>query len=347
MTNVNGTIPGAIRWDAWYGTGVVNQAVSYSLSPAAYHARAPWFAQTVSPNILTINGNQQATMDAEINYAAGAGLKYWAYVWYSATDPMQLAWNLHQSSSIKNNMNWCLLLQFSGMASSFTPSIPTYVTYFQQANYQLVSTNRPLIYIFLDQLSALNNSPWNGSWANVQTAFNALRTAATAVGLGSPYIVLIGGTASILSQTSSDAFSGYGPPTPDTSVGAYALYDTQVQASWPAMAALGSPIILNTGVGWDPRPRFDRPPYFSVPSRKPYYGRNNYYVLPTASQLTTSLQAAVSYVVANPSIVPTKAILIYSWDECDEGGGMIPHYNPANPSVPDLTVLNAVGAVTW
>jgi hypothetical protein len=64
-------------------------------------------------------------------------------------------------------------------------------------------------------------------------------------------------------------------------------------------------------------------------------------------QLTTHLQAAVSFVVANPTSCASKAILIYSWDECDEFGCMIPSYNSANPAAPITTSLNAVGAVTW
>ena len=122
------------------------------------------------PNV--INGDQQSVMDAEINYAASAGLKYWAYCWYgqqTPASPMQNAWNLHQSSVVKGGMNWCSLLQFGriGPFSLWNANIPTYISYFQQANYQPVLTNRPLVYLFIDRLDPLTHA-WGGSWANVR-----------------------------------------------------------------------------------------------------------------------------------------------------------------------------------
>jgi hypothetical protein len=201
----NGTIPGAIRWDAWYGGGSgseanVNAQVSASLGPTVFQNRAPWFAAPVSPFLNSINGNQQALMDAEIAYAASAGLKYWAYCWYgqqTPASPFMNAWNLHQSSSVKNNMNWCLLLQFTRISSAImAANQATYVSYFQQANYQTVSVgtaNRPLVYIFMDTTSFAS---FGGTTAGVATAITNLRAACATAGIGNPYVVVMYGTPS-------------------------------------------------------------------------------------------------------------------------------------------------------
>ncbi len=68
---------GAIRWDAWYGgtTGSSSWYASHNLDPAQYHRRAPFFAEQLATNEMSIDGDQ-AAIDAEINYAAQAGLKY-------------------------------------------------------------------------------------------------------------------------------------------------------------------------------------------------------------------------------------------------------------------------------
>ena len=65
-----------------------------------YHARAPFCAQPLSADSISFAGcDRQAVMDAEIGYAARAGLSYWAYVWYEMNDSMMNAWKLHQASA--------------------------------------------------------------------------------------------------------------------------------------------------------------------------------------------------------------------------------------------------------
>jgi hypothetical protein len=358
----NGTIPGAIRWDAWYGGGsgsepTVNQQVANSLGPQRWQSRAPWFATPPSAFSNAINGNAQAVMDAEIGYAASAGLKYWAYVWYGQETPasqLQNAWALHQSSSVKANMNWCLMLQFSrmGPASFWNANIAAYVSYFQQANYQTVTVAaavRPLVYVYIDDLTHLTTD-WGASWANVQTAFNALRTATTGAGLATPYIVLLNGTpanaASYVTQTSADAISNYTGGVVAGVAMPWATYETGVEAFWASMGATGTPIVPIAQTGWDRRPRLQTPPSFGGAGQRAWFGANVYIVPPTGAQLTTHLQAAVSYVVANPTQCPSKAILIYSWDECDEGGSaIIPTYGTG--SGPDTGRITALQGVTW
>lgn len=356
----NGTIPGAIRWDAWYGGGTgtegnVNTQVSRSLGPAIFQPRAPWFAKPMSPFLNSINGNQQATMDAEITYAAGAGLKYWAYVWYGQENPVSPfmnAWNLHQSSSIKNNMNWCLNWQFGriGGLATFTANIPTYISYFQQSNYQTITAAtslRPLIYVLVGDGDLA--AAWGNSWTNVASAFTALRSACASASLGNPYIVLQYPTAStaasFVSLSGADAISSYTAGSSTINATPWATFEPTIETFWSTMAGTGTPMVPICMDGFDQRPRKLHPPSFT--GFKPNVNIANYVVAPTASQLTAHLQAAVSFVVANPTPCASKAILIYAWNECDEFGGFVPGYNTTDPSIPITTALNAVGAVTW
>lgn len=343
----NGTIPGAIRWDAWYdnsnGVGTsVNAQVSQSLGPAIFQSRAPWFATPQSPFLMTINGNQQSVMDAEITYAANAGLKYWAYCWYgqeTPANPQQNAWVLHQSSSIKNQMNWCMILQLGRLsAASMAANQATYVSYFQQANYQTVLAGRPLLYIFFDSSVTFD----------LATAISNLRAATVAAGLATPYIVVMYGTpataATYRTTYGADAISNYTAGTNGVAM-SWATFEAAVEAFWASMAGTGSPIIPICMVGYDSRPRKLHPPTWT--GSKPNVGMSIYATNPTPTELTAHLQAAVSYVVANPSACPSKAILVYSWDECDEFGAVIPSYNAANPAAPVTTALTALQAVTW
>jgi hypothetical protein len=367
------TTPCALRWDAWYGSDPgdpdstfnppsVNAETAAVVGAAPFQFRAPWFAQPTSANSMTIDGSQQATIDAEIAYAKAANIKCWAFDWYQPTagqqgSSMMRAWRLYQTSTHKADVSWAMTMQFSriGNSAAWNAAVASYVTYFQQSNYQKVTVgtaNRPVVFFLVDDLATLTSN-WGGSWANVQTAFNTLRTATTGAGLGTPYIVMLYGTqsqaASFATQTSADAISNYsagigsaGYATP------WATAVTNAEAFWGTIntaatgAGLGMVPIATTG--WDTRP-FKNTPVKFYPSNGAHTGQSAYFVAATPLQITNHLQAAVTYVGANAAVNPSGLILVYSWTECAEGGGcLIPTYSAGGPVT---TLLNAAGAVTW
>jgi len=353
------TIPGAIRWDPWYGSPNV-VSVQRTLGPQQWQTRMPFFGVVNSPYDVTINGNQQSTIDAEIEYAKGAGLKYWAYLWYSGTgsnplaapyDPMMNAWQLHQSSTYRNDMNWCIMFPFSGItgASWFTSYGSTLISFFQQSNYQTVLSGRPVFYIFIDSFNL--GTYWNNNIGNVYSAVAAFRAAVVAAGVPTPYIVFMYGTggAPYAPEIDADATSNYignlgtaGQPT------TWATAEATLETYWSQLATAATsasidmvPIAME---GFDTRARIQNIVQWES-SQIAHFGQSTYIVLPTASQLTTELQDCVTFVNANTSTNHSKLILIYAWSECDEGGNcLMPHYSPTGP---DLTTLNAVGAVSW
>lgn len=356
---------GAIRWDAWDGTGcpscgngTANASVRTSLGNSVAKAptttggtqtinwqlRAPWFSTPTSPYTITIDGNQQTTMDAEIAYAKSAGLNYWAFAWYSPTDALQFAWQLYQASAHKSDVDWCLLLNFShlGGPSGMAAAQAAFVTYFQQANYQTVLSGRPLVYLFMDSTDL---TAWGGSYTSVQTAFNNLRTAATNAGVPTPYLVVMypvpATAASIKTSISADAISNYFSSLATGQPATYAAQIASDAAFWAAMGATGSPIVPIVQTGWDTRPRKMTPPPFAP--GVPGSGMLNYVAAGTPAQIASDFQAAISYVLANPSVAPSKAVIAYSWDECDEGGStLIPTYSAGGPV---HAILDAVGTV--
>ena len=67
--------------------------------------------------------------------------------------------------------------------------------------------------------------------------------------------------------------------------------------------------------GWDPRPRIETPtPWHD-------YGSAAYYhAPPTPQELAQHLQAALDWLKAHPQTAVANAVLIYAWNEFDEGG---------------------------
>ena len=315
---------GAIRWDAWYDSEN-RAAVEATLGPQAWRPRAPWFSRIVSRAAISIDGDRASIMDDEIRFAAAAGLKYWAYCWYGPEDRMQNAWRMHQASTIRDSMNWCLLWQFTDLGGpvAFNANIAETVRYFRQSNYQKVIGGRPLVYLFVDSLIALDRQ-WGGDWANVRRAFDRLRAACDAAALATPYLVAMFGwpamAASIRDQISSAAISNYIGRTPHGTPATYAQLDSSVRSYWAEQAATGSPIVPIAMMGWDVRPRKEHPPPWvtAVPSND---AAASFVSAGTVAERAHHLQAAVNYIDANPAACPSRALLIYSWNECDEGGG--------------------------
>lgn len=342
-------VVGAIRWDAWYGTGTTANSTLYAqqnLDYPQWQFRAPSCAQQISPYQLNFAPcDVQSAFDAEITAAHNAGLNYWAYTWYGAPlaagNLFQNGWLLHQSSSIKNEMNWCMTWQISdlGGATVFASAFSTLVAYMQQSNYQTVLSGRPLLYIFVDQ-NPPSGSGW-GSWSAFQTSLNAFRTACTTAGLGNPYIVMMGSNSTV-ALANADACGGY-ISVPVTAIGGapYSAQITEDAAVWAAAAVAGIPFVPTVQCGWDTRPRSqNRTP---LSAGIPWIGSNNYLSPGTPTQIASDFQAAITFVGNNPTLCPAKLILAYSWTECDEGGSaLVPEWTSSGPNA---AILNAVGAV--
>ncbi len=326
----SGVIAGAIRWDAWYsntGSALVGQQ---GLGPSIYQSRAPINCSAISNIQITCPANQ-ATMDAEITAAVSGGLKFWAFDQYASSSSLTPAWNLYQSSSIKNNINWCWITGLSNMiaSGSYTATNATYVTQFQQSNYQhvtIASVSRPVLFILWSDADVTGS--FGGNIANVTAMITNLRSQAIAAGQGTPYIVIMRGVPATavtdMTTVGADAISAYNPLTTVTLNGTYASLDTQTQTFWATMAAAGAPIVPDAINGFAAMPLIAHPNNFGGTLPKPYFGINNVYAISTNAQLVTHLQAAVSYINANPSIVPSKLLIIYAWTECEEGGCLTP-----------------------
>jgi hypothetical protein len=351
-------IPCAIRWDA-VDTGLgnpINSEITRTLSPAKFWSRAPWYAKPSDADGILIDGNSQAIMDQEITYARDAGLTCWVYLWYGAADPMQNAWRLHQSSSLKNDVNWAQMEQFGNLKGrrNFISQTPAIISYMKQSNYQTVLSGRPLWFLYADDYSyASHLADWGNDPANFASALATFRAAAEAAGLPNPYIVMVNGNAAVAASLGADAVSSYipdfGPPAPAKP---WAKVVASISSYWSKLGSGASAAGIHTvpivATGWDTRPRKLHIVSWETSIRKPGEDPNVYDVLPTPSQFVAELQDAVKYVAAHPGVAASKVILIYAWDECDEGGNcLIPHYDPAKPSVPDTSILDAFRSVNW
>ena len=341
-------IAGAIRWDAWAATGGYEiPAVEKTLGPRQFHSRAPFCATFPGPDEVEFSHcASQDVVDQEIRFARGAGLSYWAYCWYGAIDPMMNSWSLHQSSQIRNLMNWCLLLQASriGTPQSFSAQFDELIAYFKQNNYQRTADGRPLLCIFVDILPGFQSRSGE-TFEGFKSTLIDLATACVRAGTLPPYLVIMNGdidlTSRIVRLIGGGAISAYAPPLAEGRPAPFALQTLVAQKFWRDMAATGSEIVPICLTGWDVRARKLHPPPW-MHTQTPGLDMERYVVGGLPREITTQIKLARQFVLSNPTACRSRCLLIYSWNECDEGGSaLVPGI--ANGQI-NTAILDAVAA---
>lgn len=318
---------GAIRWDAWYGDGTgVNGAVERTLSPKRWQWRAPFFAEVVCQNRIEIRGGPE-DIRKEIDLAAEAGIDYWAFVIYEADHNLSRALNLYLEAPNHERIHFCMNLEGlhfgrGGLEMSLK-RLDLYVEYMKRPEYQRVLDGRPLVYIF------------NLENANAETALNgedevarlvrALREKALNAGLGNPYIVLQNQpeiVADLARQYEADAIGHYAVSTHWENQTYAQLVDYAEGYFWNTYLKTGLEMVPVATAGWDNRPRIQTGVFWQPELKKKKI--TQFHDQPTPQQLAEHVQKALNFLKAHPEATPANTILIYAWNEFDEGGWLCP-----------------------
>lgn len=316
---------GAIRWDAWHGdASTVGLMVEKTLAPSHWHCRLPFYGRVVGENTVEVRGNTQAIMDQEIDYAHAAGLDYWAFVVYPEENALSQGLKLYLTSEKKSLVRFCLNLQggweAGGGMDAWPAKVARYIRYFKESTYQTVLNGRPLVFLY--SVDGLVGPGKFEDWAAARTAFDALRAAVIAAGIPTPYIVAQGWSPDTLKEQAAtlglDAIGAYASSA-GAKAGSYADLVRHTEHWWDTFKSVGMPVVPLVTAGWDMRPRVETP----VPWVK---GGDieQYYEAPKPTELATHLGHAISWCRENPAAAETQAILIYAWNEFDEGGWLCP-----------------------
>jgi hypothetical protein len=316
---------GAIRWDAWYGQGGAVAEVERSLGPRKFHFRLPFFARVLADDKVSINGDSPGIIEKEIACAAGAGLNYWAFVDYGDQGDLTIARRRYQAARDKRGLRFCFIEEGGRMDGRGSSGWPRLISFFQDPNYQTVLEGRPLLFVF-------------GRPKTVgKKEFQELGDGAVAAGGKRPYLVLMGfdpqQDAKDMQALGFDAVSAYaagGQYKGD--MWSYSQLTDHVRSDyWEVCRRHRIPTITFATTGWDTRPRLEhpvswmpgveaRPDPTPAAEQKPLIDN----VTATPPQLARHLQDAMEWTQRNRDLNPANAIIIYAWNENDEGGWLIP-----------------------
>jgi len=323
-------IVGAIRWDAWTGGGVTRQ-VEATLGPEKYHHRLPWFAEVIGPNRVRIDGSPQSVMDGEIAYAADAGLDYWAFLLYPADSTMSTALRQYLQSPQRHRLNFCVILHnaFSVSDAQWPSERDRAVALLREPGYQTVLNGRPLVFAF--QVQVRGEFP-SGRMAD-------FRRAAQKAGLN-PYCVFMGwNPANDFREQSRNGFEAVSAYAFGSSQATFAELAQSVERNyWQNAAAAHVPYIPLVTTGWDKQPRKDNP--VSWEKDHAYHQQT---VFPSAAkpeEIAAHLKRALEFVRRHPDVCPADAVIIYAWNEYDEGGWLAP--TRGSDGKPDTSRLDAI-----
>lgn len=296
------SIVGAIRWDAWHGDAGVRGgsevfktdkatltpglAVERSLGPKHWHYRLPFYSKVISDDKVEIRANSQDVMDQEIAYAADAGLDYWAFLTYHPESPMTLGLNLYLSSKDKVKIKFCVILHHIRQ-NALKEEINRIAGYFKDPQYQKVLNGRPLVYAF--------------QCAAGKEFYDGLIAAAAANGLPRPYFVTMGNTSGDVAFDATSSYLGK-------------------EGGWQSQAGLK--LIPDVGTGWDRRPRVENPVPWEGGTPKPVADPSSKEVSPEIN--AARVAAAIDWNRKNPVAGEANAVIIYAWNEFDEGGWLCP-----------------------
>ncbi len=328
------TTIGAIRWDAWTG-GPITTQVERTLSPRQYQDRAPWFAQPLAPDQLSIHADQ-SIMDQEILYAADAGLDYWAFVLYARGTSMEVALDHYLASPHNTRLNFSLILHssFSVPDAQWPAERDRTLALLKHTAYQTVLNNRPLVYAFA--MGDGDKFP--------RARFTEFLTAARAQGTD-PYMVYMGWNPAAdyaaQSPLGFHAVSAYAHPGNHPTFNQ--LVENLESGPWQSALKTNTPYIPIVTTGWNKQPRKDHPVAWELNHG---YHKDTLFTPPaTPDEIAHHLARAIAFTQQNPQINPANTLLLYAWNEHDEGGWLTPTLNPTNPNTPNTSRLDAIKKV--
>jgi hypothetical protein len=313
----NRTTIGAIRWDAgWVGdVSPISVYTQRQMSPEKFRFRTPFFATIHKPDSVTFKYTQ-AIMDQEIAYAKNAGINYWVYNWYPNGGSFDIPLDLHLSSIHKDDMKFAYIFYSTNwqyVKNEFTLTMNR----MKLPNYMKID-GKPLVFLM------------HNTWTLAD--INQLKSEATKAGIPAIYLVIMDWTGPTAIQKCSDYGAQASSAYCNWGEGgiSYSVMAAATESKWDTHKNLAFGFIPFVTTGWDPRPIIEY--YHGLPAADsisisqwyPKPAEDHYVQTATSDQVAAHLKAGLDWVKNNPLYSKPKTVIMYAWNECSEGGFIIP-----------------------
>ncbi|GAB5562185.1 MAG: hypothetical protein SynsKO_38320 [Synoicihabitans sp.] len=282
-----------------------------------------------------IKASAPGIMEKEIQLAAAAGLDYWAFLVYQEQNEMSKGLEQYLASPRRGEIDFCLILHNNiGLTEEeWLYEQDRLIELMQEPGYVMVEGDRPLVYMF--------SQAFDGSIPRAR--FAGLRTALATNGLD-PYFVFMG-------WKPLDDFTKK-KPLGFSAVSAYAyasdvptfkeLTELVERDYWQPARDHRIPFVPFVTTGWDKRPRQDHPVPWE-PLDRAYHEQETFPSMATPDEIESVLRKALQLVQHEPDLCVANAVIIYAWNENDEGGWLAPTWRPSG--APNYERLEAIRRV--
>jgi hypothetical protein len=266
-------------------------------------------------------------MDQEVEYARAAGINYWAFVAYPPESPMSSGLSLYLSSLNRDTLNFAMISEVDrwGGPTQLAAITEYFVALMSERTYQRVLENRPLFFLGFIHDANIDRT-WGGN-KEFSEAIRYFRESAINAGVGNPYIVVMDfdprRAHALRLRFGFDAISSYAIHE-DAKRAQYSELVFTAQRFWETAKSLDEKVVPTVMAGWDRRPRIQTPVPWEKSGADPDDGSDRYYESPSPVELTAHLQDAISWVSKHPKAAAVNTVLIYAWNEYDEGGWIAP-----------------------
>ena len=301
---------GAIRWDAWCGNiHPVGLAVERSLGPHKYHYRAPFYSQEISWDSIQCRGATPEIIQKENEYAHFAGINYWAVCWYPRNGGLDTALQLYLQCPHKFGVRWSLIMGTAPFDENTDG--PWLVNEFKKDSYQKVLGKRPLLYVYgnlvtrdgLDSLQELNRQAGNDSI----------------------YVVVMEESKNkadnLAESLNANAISAYATWAGNNGGPYYPQIPRADSIRWEEHRATGRQVVPWITTGHNTKPRIDHPVWWTK------VGATEWTQDATPQQIANHLKQGLDWIDNNRTSTYARTLLIYAWNEFDEGGYICPTLN--------------------
>jgi len=278
------------------------------------------------------NDDSLPIVEQQIDYAADAGLAFFAFDWYypegsDKESPLNTGLNLYLKARNKSRLEFCLLVANHGGfrigPKDWDAVCDIWTGLFREPTHLKVN-GKPLI-IFFSARELLNSFETTDT---LKSAFNRLREKARSAGLDGVEIATCAtpgpkwdwDNLSVLASAGFDSFTGYNyhghPKKGPYDIQEYAWMIEGHEDIWNLFAKHSPiPYIPVVTTGWDMRP------WEALDAKK----RSVYYPDRTPRQLADFVRRAIRWMDVHPEKTSRERILLlYAWNENGEGGYLTP-----------------------
>ena len=311
---------GAVHWDCSLPAETYfGYYQTRTLSPKKYRTFTPYYADVLGEDKIAYRYRTQEEIDRELSYAIEAGIDYFSYVFYPEAGSrnhisltyqdcthrvyeLNYARRMHESSRLRDRIGMAAIVAKHPFSDGDVEALAELL---RQPYYETVD-GRPLVYL----IGGLR-----------EEIVGRICEACAKKHLLKPYFVAM--------------FDRKCPPDKDyTRVDALSAYSClgigiriyeelceEMLFQNRQRLARGRDIVPHFTVGWDPSPRVD------IPCPWTTYDATDYAAYATESELLHGAELFAKWIQNEAKDAFVGQILIFAWNEFEEGGWICPTYN--------------------